>query len=268
MKAGLDYIKGWSVTIAPEHVNGDYQLLLRNGAPFEVSVFNLPIDVRNDDRYYGSFVADEWRTAGGRLTLNLGARFAFDQGFVPAQSHVAGQFAMIYPAASYPRIDVTSWNTLVPRLRATYDLTNDGKTVIKGGWGRFVGVHGSDDANYVNQNVVGSSTFFWHDLNNNHNYEPGEANLNTNGPDFVSQTGTTQGILNRSEKPPISDEFSASVERQLIPGLALRVTGIYSRDFNVAEVINPLIPLLRVYDSDYQPGSRSRRTAGHRRRHR
>jgi hypothetical protein len=242
IKAGLDYIRGWAQTIAPEHVNGNYQLLLRSGAPYQVSVFNLPIDVRNDDRYYGTYIADEWRTASGRLTLNLGARFAFDRSFVPAQSHVAGQFASIYPAASYPRVDVTAWNTFVPRVRATYDLTNDGKTVIKGGWGRFAGIRGTDDNNYVNRNVVGSSTFFWRDLNGNRDYDPGEANLDTNGPDFVSQTGTTQGILNRNEKAPISDEFSASVERQLLPGLALRVTGIYSRDSNLAEVINPLIP--------------------------
>src|SRR5262249_52495420 len=230
IKGGLDYIKGWSQTIAPEHVNGDYQMLFRSGVPYEVSVFNFPIEYRNDARYYGSYVADEWRTAGGRLTLNLGMRAAFDRGFVPAQSHAAGQFASIYPAASYPRVDVTSWNTFVPRLRATYQLTNDGKTVIKGGWGRFATLHATDEANYVNRNIVGSTTFFWHDLNNNKLYEPGEANLNTNGPDYVSQTGTQQGVLNTNETAPISDEFSLSVERQLIPDLAVRVTGIYSRD--------------------------------------
>jgi hypothetical protein len=242
IKAGLDYIKGWTQIVSPEHVNGDYQQLFRSGAPYQVAVFNFPIDVRNDDRYYGTFLADEWRTASSRLTLNLGFRAAFDRGFVPAQSHAAGQFAMIYQAASYPKIDVTSWNTFVPRLRATYDLMGDGKTVVKGGWGRFVAIHGADDANYVNRNVVGSTTFFWHDANGNRNYDPGEANLDTNGPDFVSQTGTTQGILNRNEKSPLSDEFSISLERQLFPDFAMRLTGIYSRDTSLAEVINPLIP--------------------------
>ncbi len=242
LKAGLDYIKGWSQTLAPEHVNGNYQQLFRSNVPFEVSVYNFPIDVHNDDHYYGTFLSDEWRTGGGRLTLNLGFRAAFDRGFIREQSKTAGQFATIYPAASYPRLDVTSWNTVVPRLRATYQLTSDGKTAIKGGWGRFAGIHGTDEANYVNRNIVGSSTFFWHDLNGNKLYEPGEANLDTNGPDFVSQTGTTQGVLNSKEKAPISDEFSASIERQLFPDFALRVTGIYSRDSNLAEVINPLIP--------------------------
>src|SRR4029077_16923981 len=112
----------------------------------------------------------------------------------------------------------------------------------KGGWGRFAAIRGADDANYVNRNVIGSTTFLWHDLHGDRNYQPGEVNLNPNGGDFVSQTGTTQGVLNPNEKAPLSDEFSASLERQLFPGFALRITGIYSRDYNIAEVINPLIP--------------------------
>jgi hypothetical protein len=242
VKAGFDYIKGWTQIISPEHENGDYQQLFRSGVPYQFSAFNLPIDVRNDDRYYATFVADEWRTASSRLTFNLGFRAAFDRGFVPAQSKVAGQFAVIYPAASYPKIDVTSWNTFVPRVRATYDLTGDGKTAIKGGWGRYAAIRGADDANYVNRNVIGSSTFFWHDTNGDRLYQPGEVLLDTNGADFVSQTGTTQGVLNQAEKAPMSDEFSLSVERQLFPDFAVRVTGIYSRDFQLAQVINPLIP--------------------------
>jgi hypothetical protein len=242
-KAGLDFIKGWSETLAPEHVNGNYIQLYRSLAPYQVQVFNLPIHTFNDDHYYGSFVSDEWRTSGGRLTLNLGFRLAFDRGFIREQSKEAGEFASIYPAASYPQLDVTSWNTFVPRLRATYQLTSDGRTVVKGGWGRFAAIRGTDEANYVNRNIVGSTTFFWHDVNSNGIYEPGEANLATsNNPDFVSQTGTTQGIHNPDERAPISDEFSASIERQLFNDFAVRVTGLYSRDTSLAQVVNPLIP--------------------------
>jgi hypothetical protein len=242
VKGGFDYIKGWTQIVSPDHgVTGNYQQLFTSGVPFQLSAWNFPIDVRNDVRYYGSYLADEWRPAS-RLTLNLGFRLAWDHNFVPAQTKVAGQFASIYPAASYPEIDVVDWTTFVPRVRATWDVAGDGKTAIKGGWGRYAALRGADDANYVNPNVIGSTTYRWHDLNGDKLYEPGEVNLNLNGPDFVSQTGTTQGVLNSNEKPPMSDEFSASVERQLFPNFAIRVTGIYSKDWNVAEVINPLIP--------------------------
>src|SRR5439155_7146640 len=116
------------------------------------------------------------------------------------------------------------------------------KNVIKCSCGRYAAIHGADDANYDNRNVIGCTTILWQDNKGNRQYDPGEVQLDTNGADFVSQTGTTQGILNPHEKAPLSDEFSLSVERQLFPNFAVRITGIYSRDTNLAEVTNPLIP--------------------------
>jgi hypothetical protein len=241
IKLGLDYIKGWDIIDAFSHETGDYILQFSNNVPFQVQVFNHPVQVRNDDKYTAVFLKDQWRMAS-RLTLNLGVRLAFDQAYVPAQSKVAGSFATIYPAASFDRVDLPAWNTVVPRLHAAYDLSNDGKTVVKGGWGRFAAIRGVDEANYVNPLVMSSTTFRWIDRNGNRDYDPGEANLDPDGPDFVSSTGFTQGILNPDERAPITDEFSLSVERQLLPDIAVRLTGIYSRDANVAQVFNPKIP--------------------------
>ena len=40
------------------------------------------------------------------------------------------------------------WNTVAPRIHAAYDLFGNGRTVIKGGWGRFDHlrevIHGAD----------------------------------------------------------------------------------------------------------------------------
>jgi hypothetical protein len=205
-------------------------------------VFNFPTAVRNDDIYYGLFLKDQWRL-GDRLTINLGARLAFDQAYVPEQRRAAGEFASLYPAASFPRVDLPAWNTFVPRVHAAYDLSHDGKTVIKGGWGRFAAMRGVDEANYVNPLVMSSMTFRWRDSNGNRNYDDGETILDPNGTDYVTQTGFRTGsVLNRAERPPITNEFSASIERQLFPDLAVRATGIYSTDINVVHEVNPLIP--------------------------
>ena len=72
----------------------------------------------------------------------------------------------------------------------------------------------------------------WRDLNRNNDYDPGEVNLDPNGPDFVSISGTTAEIPNLDLKQPKADEFSLSVEREVIADMGIRVTGIYSRDFN------------------------------------
>lgn len=241
VKGGFDFIKGWDVIDAFQHENGDYILQFSGGAPFQFQAFNYPLAVRNDGAYNSFFVKDQWRVAS-RLTLNLGVRLSIDQGFVPAQTREAGAFPTVYPAASFDRVNLARWTNVVPRLHAAYDLTGDGKTVIKGGYGRFAAIRGVDEANYVNPLVMSSTTFRWRDLNNNRLYDAGEVNLNPNGPDFVSNTGFTKGVLNRNERAPMTDEFSVSLERQLWPDFGLRVSGIYSRDTNVVQQINPLIP--------------------------
>ena len=41
------------------------------------------------------------------------------------------------PAQTFPEHDFVTWNNLVPRLGITYDLTGDGKTVVKVSYGLF-----------------------------------------------------------------------------------------------------------------------------------
>ena len=45
--------------------------------------------------------------------------------------------------------------------------------------------------------------------------------------------GNVLGALNPNEKQPKTDEFSATFERELLANTAVRVTGVYSRNFNV-----------------------------------
>ena len=135
------------------------------------------------------------------------------------------------------------FDSLVPRLHAAYDLTGDGKTVVKGGWGRFMLMRYTDQTAHANWNVEGSMTYIWRDLNGNGDYDKGEVNLDPNGPDYVSTNarngaGTSFGVPNPNEKQSGTDEFSISAERELIPNLAVRVTGIYSRTFNFAGLLN------------------------------
>ena len=59
------------------------------------------------------------------------------------------------PAARQLRRDheVVAFNHIVPRFGATYDLTGDGKTVLKGNWGRFYFNPGVNLADAVNPNT-------------------------------------------------------------------------------------------------------------------
>jgi hypothetical protein len=249
VKTGFDYTKAhadrqtWDRGAA-----GNYRLIFRNGGPFQFAAKSNPTDPHSPVNYLGIFMQDSW-TLARRLTLNLGLRYAHDNGFIPEQCRVAAPppLDVVFPAQCFPRIQFKIWNPVVPRFHAAFDLTGDGKTVIKGGWGRFAQMRTVDELQMANELVDLVASYRWQDLNGNRRYDPGEVNFNRNGPDFVStrvQVGDALAgaVPNPNEKEPMSDDYSLSIERQLIPNLAVRVTGIYSRARNTYRVQNNLRP--------------------------
>jgi len=175
-----------------------------------------------------------------RLTLNLGLRYAWDRGFVPPQCRQAGDFAA---AGCFDEVDLPIFNTFAPRVHLSYDMFGNGKTVLKGGWGRFDHMREiTPEVDSLNRVVATTTTYAWHDLNGNKAYEPGEVNLDPNGPDYVSIAGTTAAVPNPDEKQPKVDEFSASFERELGGKSVIRVTGVYSRNFNTYRLLSTYRP--------------------------
>jgi hypothetical protein len=132
----------------------------------------------------------------------------------------------------------------VPRLRAAWNIFGDGKTSLKGGWGRFARIHYTEDSQLYNRNLALSTTFTWRDLDGNKDFNIGEANLDPNGPDFVSSTGTAAlaNVQNADLKQPYSDEYSLTLERELLQNVAVRITGLYTRTGNPFRINNPRRP--------------------------
>ena len=241
-KGGIDFLDSWVGDAYASRAAGDYQLQFNNGAPFQIATRNTPVDPDNKSVYTGLYFQDNW-TLARRLTLSLGARYATDRAFAPEQCRDAGAFAA---ARCFDRIQMNTWHNFVPRLHAAFDLFGDGTTVVKGGWGRFI--HFREiitEVQPVAANNLEITTWDWHDLNGNRNYDAGEVNLDPNGPDFRSLSGFVSGagaIVNPNEKPPKTDQFSATLERELPGNWAVRATGVYARNFDeyrVAEVDRP-----------------------------
>jgi hypothetical protein len=237
-KGGFEYIpatKDWR--FLPRGASKDYALRFRSGVPAEIVTWNKPVHPFNKVVYTGVYIQDNWKM--GRLTLDLGVRFDRNNGYIPKQTREAGTFAA---ARTFPAIQLRIWDEVAPRLHFAFDITGRGKTVLKGGWGRFGQARTTNDVEPVNPNSLLGTTYRWHDLNGNKDYDPGEVDLDPNGPDFLS-LGTVAGTtvatqrVNPNEQQPKIDEFSLSVEHELMPNFGLRATGIYTRESNLRRLV-------------------------------
>ena len=227
----------------------NYHLQYADGVPDRVVFFNAPVIPHRVANIFGAYVKDSW-TVGRRLTLNLGVRYSHESVFVPEQCREAASFPSdaMFPAQCFDKVQLPIQNLLVPRLHAAYDLSGDGKTVLKGGFGRFgfrreVALGARYDPSAITYGI-----FAWRDLNRNNNWDPGETNRDPNGPDFVETLGTEfddlppKFVPNPNEKQVIFDELTLSLEHELIANFSLRATGIYSQTKDVLRHLNTFRP--------------------------
>ena len=104
--------------------DGNYQLVFNNGRADQLRTWNSPTTPHDVTHYLGIYFKDTW-TVARRLTLNLGLRYAHNPGFVPGGCRDAVDFA---PASCWDQINFNTWNPIMPRLHAAYDVTGNGKT--------------------------------------------------------------------------------------------------------------------------------------------
>jgi hypothetical protein len=239
---GLDFLDGGNGATNPARRSGDYRLLFSSGNPFQIEIYNTPNAPELRTRYLAFYAQDAW-TISRRLTLSAGLRAQRDRGWVPAQCQRLGTFVVAYPENCNPEVQPNIFNSVTPRVHAAFDATGDGRSVIKGGYGRFVHLRSTGaEINNFNKNGQRTMTYDWHDLNGDRDYDPGEVDLRPNGTDFRSGGAQLNAFLNPDERIPSADEYSLGFERQLTSTVAVRVGGVYLKNFNLNRNLNPLRP--------------------------
>jgi hypothetical protein len=146
-------------------------------------------------------------------------------------------------------VDLPTFNAVAPRIYAAYDLLGNGKSVLKGGWGRYYRMRQTTpDVLRQNRNGIAYGIFLWNDANGNRDYDEGEVNRDLNGPDYVETSGhefesaQPPAAVNPNEKQPFYDQISLALEQEVMANFAIRVTGMYSTARDLYRIQNNLRP--------------------------
>ena len=234
LKAGFQYYISVYGVYYMDLESGNYARLLDNGAAYQIRTEDRPVTADAKLNNPNLFIADTWRI-GQRLTANLGVRVEHHDLYSRGGVKEASEFGT---PATYGEMDILTWNGVAPRAGAAWDVLGNGRTVIKGQWGRYLHMAAANFGNSFNPATATVTTYKWHDLNNNLLYEPGEVNLDPNGLDFVSlaQRSSASGIsttprplVNPGLEQPRTDETSLTVEQDLTGGMSFRGLLVYKQ---------------------------------------
>ncbi|MEO6436830.1 MAG: carboxypeptidase regulatory-like domain-containing protein, partial [Tepidisphaeraceae bacterium] len=183
MKAGGEIQHELGTTFWNQFYTGNHYVTFNNGVANQV-VQGAVVASASGLRNYGFFLNDTFSRE--RLTLNLGVRFDRYRTFVPAQTRPASTFAA---AATFDAVnEIKAFNHITPRLGIVYDLSGDGKTVVKANFGRFYFNTGVGFADAANPNTAGQTrTFAWTDRNGDRLWQPGEEGAQASN--FITAAG-------------------------------------------------------------------------------
>lgn len=231
---------------------GDVLHVLNNGVPAEVLLFQTPSISEQGLRTTGFYLQDTWRV-NQRLTLNIGFRFDRYRSFLPEQQGPSGgRFTAATPTQYAEVANVKTFTHPVPRFGLIYDVTGQGRTVVKANYAQYFWNPGTDIANNMNPN---SQDYYqrrvWTDRDGDLLYDPGEEGaINA----AFGGVGTTQ--LDPNLKNTQTREVSAWVEHELIPGVGVQGGYVFREidDFRVRVNVNRPISAYNVPITLRDPG--------------
>src|SRR5262249_45630425 len=261
-KFGFDYTHAVTKneTTRPDNVQVFYTSAGGGFTPQTATLYATPQNDATALNVLALFAQDSYSVK--RLTVTGGVRFEQLEGYLPQQSSPASPFATagIGGFAAQPREyqeirDVVKWNTAGPRVSAVYDLMGDGKTALKGSYGRYYYVlsTGGGGVTNVNRNANYSEAYGWNDLNGNRRFDLGEQ-TGTPVVNAVVVNGQIATSIDPNFSRPFTDELSFAVDRELMASLKLSAIYTYRRERNTQASMNPDNPYASTLSTGIDPG--------------
>jgi hypothetical protein len=228
--------KGW--VGFEQGVGGHIEHVYSNGNPSQV-IFRVPTaktvgslkDGKNGNITSVSalnvgafFLNDTWNM--GRMTMNAGVRYDRYSGWLPEQEQLPFSLGPVNVVAdTFAEQDLYTWNVFAPRAGITFDLSGDGRTVLKGNYGFFWHNPGVGVGDAANQNTSDKSvTYTWNDANRDRRWQPGE--------EITRTASSLQGSirLDPDIKAPHTHEASMWLERQIAEMYGARIGFVYKTE--------------------------------------
>jgi hypothetical protein len=231
-KAGWNYARTWGGFERFSYPGGGYYTD-RNGQPYRFT--RLMADADGVIRPYtetsygntlGVYLQDAWKPLKV-LTIKPGVRFDFIQ------------------MMDEDMVATVKYLTTSPRLNMVWDITGDGKTVMRAGYNRYVDPGWFNVSSFLGGRALRTETY-------EYNPATGEYDI------FFSRTPNEQTVVgSKNNTAPHADEFSLQVERELFTDFSLSVNGLYREFKHLFEDVE----VNRIYNQDgsdiigYQNGS-------------
>ena len=158
-----------------------------------------------------------------------GVRYDRYKGWLPEQEQIGATVGRASVAAlTFPEDDLFTWNVFAPRIGVVFDLSGNGKTVIKANYGLYWHNPGATVPDRANPNTADkSSTWSWNDANRDKRWQPGE--------ETTVITESLQGAieLDPDISAPYTHEASGWIERQLTDTMGVRAGFVYKTEDNL-----------------------------------
>ncbi|MEO5894396.1 MAG: TonB-dependent receptor [Vicinamibacterales bacterium] len=214
-KAGVQFERGEHHAIHMIPTNTRYED--RGGALFQ-SISTVPAHIGGAAMTVSAFATDAI-TLSDRITINAGVRFdrsrAISQDLfaVDLEGHQTGN--TVEGAGTF-----YTWNLWSPRLGVTAKLTGNGRTMLRGSYGRFI------------QGVLTGELEAFH---------PGASAVRTVGYDSATRLYTVNPRvvdpkinlqIDRDTRAPRTDEYSAGIDRAVGRDVSVAVAFIHKRGAN------------------------------------
>ena len=242
LKFGAEW--AWGEFTLTRELNADLTQIYLDRVPSFVDVEATPW--RSTTRLkadLGAYAMDSWTFK--RLTVNAGLRVEYFNSYVPSQGSPAGRFAPLRQVSTIECMPCFP-AAVAPRIGVAYDLFGNGRTALKGGLYKYnENVYLQLTQAYSPLNL-GTDRRTWRDANGDDIAQDGEIGLSNN------RNFGTVGTPNRRPasdlERPYAWEYTASVQHQLIPGVAVSASWDRRLFRNLIVTKNVLVGL-----NDYTP---------------